>query len=294
MSDMEFSGHDQPLVSILLPVRNGVATLRLALRSILAQNFREFEVLVLDDGSTDGSEKIAFSMEDERVRVIVDGLAKGLAFRLNQGIALAKGRYIARMDSDDVSFPERLQRQLDYLQSHPDIDLVGCRAIVFRDPDKVIGLLPFASNHQAICAKPWRGMPLPHPTWMGRIDWFRRYQYRFPEVLRAEDQDLLLRAFPESRYACLDDVLLGYRQGAFNLRKTLLARRTLLLAQTGIFVKRRQWKNAFMAFAATSLKVSLDVIASLPACSAAFFWRMSEPAPPSVVDELKHVLDKSE
>jgi glycosyltransferase involved in cell wall biosynthesis len=294
MSDMNCSGHDQPRVSVLLPVRNGAATLHLALRSILDQNLRGIEVLVLDDGSTDGSEKIAVSMGDERVRVIVDGLAKGLAFRLNQGIALAKGRYIARMDADDVSFPDRLQRQLDYLQSHLDIDLVGCRAIVFRDPDKIIGLLPFAANHQGICAKPWRGMPLPHPTWMGRLDWFRRYQYRFPEVLRAEDQDLLLRAFPESRYACLDEVLLGYRQGTFNLRKTLLARRTLLAAQTGIFVKRRQWKNVFLALAAASLKVALDVIASLPACSAAFFWRMSEPAPPHVVDKLKHVLGKSE
>jgi glycosyltransferase involved in cell wall biosynthesis len=283
----------EAIVSVLLPVRNGEAFIMSAVGSMLRQKFERFELLLLDDGSTDRTLDIVRSFGDPRIKIITDGQHRGLANRLNQGIGLASGRYIARMDADDVSFPDRLQHQIDYLESHPDLDLVGCRAIAFRESGEVIGLLPFAGNHEAICAKPWRGIPLPHPTWLGRAAWFRRYQYRFPEVLRAEDQDLLLRAFPESHYACLDEVLLGYRQGAFNLRKTLLARRTLLAAQIEIFIKRRQWQNVCMALAATSLKICVDVIASLPACNAAFFWRMSEPAPAYVVDKLKHVLGNS-
>jgi glycosyltransferase involved in cell wall biosynthesis len=281
------------MVSVLLPVRNGAATLQLALHSMLDQKFKNIEVLVLDDGSTDGSESIATAFNDERVRVIVDGVGRGLAFRLNQGIKLALGKYIARMDADDVSFPERLQRQVDYLESHPELDLVGCRAVVFRNQGEVIGLLPFAPSHEAICKQPWRGIPLPHPTWMGRAEWFRRNGYRSPEVLRAEDQELLLRACPSSRYACLDEILLGYRQGSFNLAKTLIARRTLLAAQIGLFVKRQQWMNAFLALASMSIKVCVDVAAALPACGGLFFRRMAEPAPMSAVEVLKSLLAKS-
>jgi glycosyltransferase involved in cell wall biosynthesis len=279
-----------PIVSILLPVRNGAGSIRASIRSILHQTFSDFELIVLDDGSTDGTPRIVESCADTRIRLIVDGMGKGLAARLNEGVKLARGRYIARMDADDICFPIRLERQIGFLDDHPEIDLVGCRAIVFRNAGEILGMLPFAETHEEICARPWRGIPLPHPTWVGRVEWFRQNPYRFPEVVRAEDQELLLRASGTSRYACLNEILFGYRQGAFNFPKTLLARRTLLKAQLEYFAGKHQWKNYCLALSITTIKVCIDAVASLPACEKFFFWRMSEPAPAVEVNALKGIL----
>lgn len=276
----------EPAVSVILPCHNAAATLGLAIRSLLRQSFADFELLLLDDGSTDGSAAIAAAIADPRLHHVGDGCRRGLAARLNQGVSLARGRYVARMDADDVSFPERLARQTDFLDAHPDVDLLGCRAVVFRDDGHIIGLLPFAGTHEALCARPWRGIPLPHPGWMGRREWFVRHRYRSPEVLRAEDQELLLRAAPSSRYACLDEVLLGYRQGRFGLRRTLLARRSLLAAQCSLFRARRQWGNLAKACGLTAVKLVVDGCAALPGGDALFFRRMSAPPPATAVATL--------
>ena len=201
-----------PQVTVVLPVYNGGATLAVALRSVLAQTFEDYELLVLDDGSTDNSLRVARSFSDCRLHVLSDGMRHGLAARLNQGVDFARGRYIARMDQDDICFPERLARQFDFLENHSEIDLLGCRAVVFRNAREIIGLVPFRRTHEEICTDPWRGLYLVHPSWMGRADWFRRHRYRIPEVVLAEDQELLLRAYRESRFACLDEVLLAYRK----------------------------------------------------------------------------------
>jgi len=284
------TGIDFPVVSVLLPVRNGGAGFTAAIRSILDQTFVNFELLVIDDGSFDDSVNVAMSMGDARIRVFADGVNRGLAARLNQGIQLARGTYIARMDADDVSFPDRLQLQFDYLSRHPDVDLLGTRAVVFRNMNDIVGLLPYRATHEEICATPWRGLPLPHPSWMGKTSWFRKHRYRTPEVLRAEDQELLLRAAPGSRYACIEQVLLGYRQGVFPIRKVLLARRQLLLAQAGLFYQRKQWGNLLFATAAGLAKVAVDCLAALPGCSRLFFTRMSGAVPDGVVETLQKTL----
>lgn len=279
-----------PLVSVLLPCRNGSATLGLALRSVLSQTFCDFELLFLDDGSTDDSVEIAHSFADERIRILSDGLGKGLPKRLNEGVALARGRYIARMDADDICFPARFERQVMYLDTHPEVDLLGCRAVVFRDPATVVGLLPFAADHARLCARPWRNIPLPHPSWMGRREWFETHPYRLPEVRRAEDQELLLRGSLDSRYACLEDVLLAYRQGTFQLKRTLVARHSLLAAQLDYFVSKNAWGNAFRALALSSVKVVVDGLAALPGGEPIFFRRMGEPVHADVLDTFRQCL----
>lgn len=279
-----------PVVSVLLPVRNAEPTLALALGSLLHQTFHDFEVLVLDDGSTDKSVEIASRMADPRVRVVSDGEHKGLSARLNQGIGLARGRYIARMDADDICFPERIARQVGFLEGNPAVDLVGARAIVFRDDGSQVGMLPWRGEHSDLVSAPWRNIPLPHPTWMGRAEWFRRHRYRIPEVRRAEDQELLLRASETSRFACLPEVLLGYRQGRFTLGRTLLARRSLLAAQLRYFAKRRRWLGALKAVALTTLKVTLDLLASLPGAGRIFFLRMAETPPRAASATLERLL----
>lgn len=281
-----------PSVSILLPAWNAEKTLGVALRSLLNQTFADFELLLLDDGSSDNSVGVALALDDSRIRVVQDGRRLGLAQRLNQGIELTRGRYIARMDADDVCFPERLAKQVAFLNAHEEVDLVGCRAVVFRNDGDIVGLLPFAGSHEALCARPWRGIPLPHPGWMGRREWFVRHRYLFPEVRRAEDQELLLRSYSESQFACLDDVLLGYRQGFFDLRKTLLARRSLLAAQVKCFLARGQWPYAFGAIGLTAARVAVDLLAALPRADKLYFVRMSETASAEVVRTLRQSLDQ--
>jgi len=261
-------GRAAPAITVVLPVRNGAPFLRAALDSLRSQTVPDFEVLVLDDGSTDDTAAIALGLGDERIRVLSDGRALGLAPRLNQGVALARGEFIARMDADDVSFPRRLERQLAFLRANPEVDLVGCRAVVFRGAGEMLGLLPFEPTHERLCARPWHTIPLPHPTWFGRRAWFLRHPYRAPEVVRAEDQELLLRASRDSRYACLPEILLGYRQSGFAFGRTWAARKSLLAAQARIFRERAEWGNLMLAGAAATLKVARDAAATLPGATA--------------------------
>jgi glycosyltransferase involved in cell wall biosynthesis len=249
-----------PEVSVLLPVRDGARTLALAMLSVLEQSFRDFELLVIDDGSLDASPDIALRFGDPRVRLLRDGIKRGLAARLNQGIDAAAGRYIARMDADDVCFPERFARQVARLNAERSLDLVACRALIFDDRGAATGLSPHRSSHEALCAQPWNGFYLVHPSWMGRAEWFRRYRYQTPELVRAQDQELLLRAYPESRFAVLEDILLGYRMGPTTLAKTLSARRCLLAAQVERFTQRREWRNLSLALLATGVKLPRDLL----------------------------------
>jgi glycosyltransferase involved in cell wall biosynthesis len=249
-----------PEVSVLLPVRDGARTLALAMLSVLEQSFGDFELLVLDDGSVDASADIALRFGDPRVRLLRDGIKRGLAARLNQGIDAATGRYIARMDADDVCFPGRFARQVARLNAESSLDLVACRALIFDDSGAATGLSPHRLSHEALCAQPWNGFYLVHPSWMGRAGWFRRYRYQTPELVRAQDQELLLRAYPDSRFAVLDEILLGYRMGPIALRKILSARRCLLAAQSTRFAQRRQWRNLLLAVLATGFKLPRDLL----------------------------------
>jgi glycosyltransferase involved in cell wall biosynthesis len=118
-----------PQVTVLLPVRNGSAHLSAALESILAQSFRDFELLVIDDGSTDATPEILRSNGDPRLRVITHLQNIGLVPALNRGLELARGEFVARQDHDDISLPGRLQKQVRHLQAHPDCALVGTEAV---------------------------------------------------------------------------------------------------------------------------------------------------------------------
>lgn len=116
----------EPLVSILLPVFNGEPFLGAALASLLAQTHRDFEIIAIDDGSTDGSLAIlrAAQREDERIRIVARE-NRGLIATLNEGLTLARGRFIARMDADDVAYPERLEAQLAAFAAHPGAAMCG-------------------------------------------------------------------------------------------------------------------------------------------------------------------------
>jgi len=248
-----------PLVSVGLSVFNGANGLAAAIRSLLAQTYPGIEILVVDDGSTDASVAIASAFTDPRVRVVVDGERRGLAARLNQAVQLAQGKYFARMDHDDLAFPERLAKQVSFLEAHPEVDLVAAGALVFTSDGRAVGKIPVKRTHEAICARPWAGFYLPHPTWMGRRDWFARHGYdnRFNG---AEDQHLLFRTWRTSRFACLDETLLAYREDRRTLRKMLARRYAFLRAIGSAALASNDFNALGRCLAMQCLKVAGDVL----------------------------------
>jgi glycosyltransferase involved in cell wall biosynthesis len=230
----------EPLVSIGMPVFNCEQTLDTAVRSILNQTYSNWELILIDDGSQDRTLEIAHSFQDPRIKVVGGGSNQQLPTRLNQAIALSRGKYFARMDGDDISYPERLQRQVEYLEQHAEIDLLGTAYINFNENGEAVGVEASKESHGKICARPWVGFDLQHPTWMGRLNWFQQYQYR-SDAIRMEDYDIMLRTYQTSNFAALPDFLLGYRLPALSLKKSLTGRYYLcrLLIQTA--VKNQNW-----------------------------------------------------
>jgi glycosyltransferase involved in cell wall biosynthesis len=207
-----------PTITIAMPFYNSAATLELSVRSLLNQSYGDFELLLCDDGSDDRGLDIAHSFKDARVFVLSDGRRLRLATRLNQCIDRARGKYLARMDADDLAYPDRLARQLQFLDSHAEIDLCSAGAMVFGKQGRPLWRFDPARQHAAIVRAPFRGFPLWHPLWMGRIEWFRRWRYDESAWL-GQDQELLLRSYRESHFANLPQVLLGYRRERVTLKK---------------------------------------------------------------------------
>jgi glycosyltransferase involved in cell wall biosynthesis len=250
-----------PLISVGVAVLNCETTLELAIRSILRQTHDEWELLLMDDGSTDRTVEIGRSFTDPRIRFFADGTHKGLSDRLNEAIRRSNGKYFARMDGDDVAYPERFERQIRYLHQHPEIDLLGAGILVFRGSGVALGTRTIRQTHEEICRTPWAGFYLPHPTWMGKTDWFRQILYR-SQAVRMEDQDLLLRTHRTSRFASLPEILVGYREDQFSLRKALRGRYHFIkLFLGGAFAGSQGRFFALRGVAGQSLKAIAEIFA---------------------------------
>jgi glycosyltransferase involved in cell wall biosynthesis len=229
-----------PLISVAMPVFNSVKTTYAAVCSVLLQTYANWELILIDDGSTDGTLEICKGFVDKRIRLFADGKREGHGPRLNQAIDISMGKYIARMDHDDICFPQRFERQVEFLENNPEVDLLGTGALMFTDDGSVKGLLPVRQTHIDICHRPWSGFYLPHPTWMGKVEWFKKYRYDH-NYLRAEDQELLLRSYGESKFACLPDILLGYRQNELHIHKILPGRRSYTRAVIREALKKKKY-----------------------------------------------------
>lgn len=250
-------------VTIGLPFYNCERTLLKALRSIFAQTYRDWELILLDDGSTDRSLEIAAAVRDPRVRVLSDGENLGLVPRLNQITQLARNPYVCRMDGDDLAHPERLRTQVAHLDAHRDVDALGTMAIAIDAedrPSRLRGLrVDIFRNPRMVLS---RGGFI-HPSVMARLEWLRRFPYD-QGFTRAEDRELWVRSCGTSRLHQLPLPLYFYREGGAvnldNYRRSCVTERKIfrrygpaLLGRvvTGAFIVRSHLKEAcYRMFAA--------------------------------------------
>lgn len=254
-----YAPEQSPLVTIAMPIYNAGRYLRPAVTSILQQTLSDWELLVIDDGSTDGAVDGIRDLADSRIRILRDGLNRGLAARLNEAIDQARGRFFARMDQDDISYPERLDRQLKMLEQDPELDLVAVRCMAIDADDEPVGTMPLALVHAELCAKPWRGFYLPHPTWFGRIEWFRRHRYAAPGPYFCEDQELMLRSYRDSCFASAPEIMFAYRvRSRFQWGKQVRTRKTLAGLQLRHFLATGQYGFGVLALITFMARICMD------------------------------------
>jgi hypothetical protein len=201
----------------LLPVYNAGQYLSEAIESILAQTFTRFELIIINDASTDNSLDIIKSFNDSRIVYLENPVNLKIVATLNKGIALARGKYIARMDADDISMPARLQMQYDYLEKHPETGVCGTYATVIDENGRETGKLIHQTDSEFIDINLLFSVPLIHPSVMIGTELLRSHLYC--DKPYAEDYDLWCRLSCSARIVNLPKYLLLYRIHSANVSK---------------------------------------------------------------------------
>lgn len=257
----------KPLLSVVLPVRNGGQYLAEAVDSILSQSFGDFELLLIDDHSTDGAIS-TLDKSDPRLKILQSG-GRGVVDAFNTGFTRSLGEYIARMDADDISLPGRFCSQLDYFEQHPDVDITGCCVEIFSDSGIQGGLERYQSwlnsvrESEQVHKQIFIESPLPNPTLMFRqaaldqLGGYRNNQW-------PEDYDLLLRADAANmRMGKPEPVLFRWREHESRLTHTdpLYRRERFMQAKTHFLVGHRlKGKNVVIWGAGPTGRMMHDLI----------------------------------
>jgi len=199
-----------PKVSVIMPAYNAEKYIREAIDSILQQTFSDFEFIILNDCSADKTEEIILSYTDPRIRYSKNDRNCGVAATLNRGLALARGTYIARMDADDISLPERFEKQVAYLDAHDSVAVLGCGIELFRSAAVVAsGWYSADAAHMKVDLLFSCG--LAHPSVMMRTDIIRSLGGYDPEFDGMEDYELWCRTAETYEIVTLRETLLRYR-----------------------------------------------------------------------------------
>jgi len=207
---------EQHKVTIAIPFYNNKGSILDAVRSVFAQSYTDWVLLLVNDGSDDGSLEIVQKIKDERVQLLNDGSNKGLIYRLNQIIHITETKYLARMDADDIMHPLRIEKQFKYLEEHQYIDVLDT-AIYTMDIDKnPIGIRRTEKMTVSYKNLLNNGI-MTHSSIMGKTDWFKNNLYS-EDFYRAEDQELWCRTFRYSVFDRLNEPLLIYREGNIEIR----------------------------------------------------------------------------
>jgi glycosyltransferase involved in cell wall biosynthesis len=209
----------QPKVSVVMSAYNGGRYLQAAIESILGQTYPDFEFIIIEDGSSDNSLETLreYAGRDERIRLIENHENIGLALSLNKGIEAAGGKYIARMDADDISLPGRFARQLDYLESHPKIWVLGSGIQIIDENGKVLRNVDYSNDPEVLRWNMMLGAEgiVCHPASMLRKELFETIGI-FKDIPTSQDHELWTRLFfmKDLPITNLPDVLLSFRDHA--------------------------------------------------------------------------------
>jgi glycosyltransferase involved in cell wall biosynthesis len=196
-----------PLVSVVMPVHNGALYLSDAIKSILSQTYPHFELIIINDGSSDNSEYIINAFNDSRIKYHVFNKQQGIVAALNFGLTLAKGDFIARMDADDISLKHRLAKQVEMLLNNPEIAILGTQYIGINGRSRDLPIL-----HDDIIWHTLNASPFVHPSVMFRTSFIKLNSIRYNvDYQFAEDLALWVECFSLTRMANLNERLIKYR-----------------------------------------------------------------------------------
>jgi glycosyltransferase involved in cell wall biosynthesis len=202
---------EEPLVSVVLPAFNSEAFLAEAIRSILAQTYRELELIVINDGSTDSTEQIIRSFNDPRLVYLKNGKNSGLIASLNRGIEESSGEFIVRMDADDISLSGRIEKQVEFMIGHPEIGVAGTSYFVFGYGKT--GKVKAVSAPEVLRTMLLFNSALCHPSVIIRKKVLHENNLLYREEFKhAEDYDLWVELSKFSKLGNLEDYLLKYRR----------------------------------------------------------------------------------
>lgn len=200
---------DNPMISVIMSVYNEQVFIEEAVKSILDQTEHDFELIIVDDCSTDDTVKIIEGLSDERVVLVRNEENAGLTKNLNKALEMTRGRLIARMDGDDISMPDRFSKQTEFLNKHPDIMLISCNTVTFGKQRLVSDIA--GSPEELKCTMLLRPV-LAHPGFMFRRELYDKYGFKYDEHFRsAQDYDFAARVTRQFKIAVTPEVLLQYR-----------------------------------------------------------------------------------
>jgi len=199
-----------PFLSVIMSVFNGEKYVRETVKSILNQSFRDFEFIIVNDGSTDRTLKILRSFNDERIKII-NQENRGLTKSLNRGIRGSEGRYIGRIDCGDIAFKKKFEVQLNFLEENRDIWGIGTWANLIDKKGNIVGVLKYPTEYEKIRKVIQRYNPFVHPSLVFRKEMFDEIGLYDESFEFAQDYDLMLRAVSKFKIVNLPEVLLNYR-----------------------------------------------------------------------------------
>lgn len=218
---MSAAEKDVPSVSVVMAVYNGEAYLCDTVASILAQTFTDFDYIIVNDGSTDETAHLLETLTDPRIQVLQNDSNQGLAYSLNKGMACARGKYIARIDVGDLAVPERFEKQVDFLERHPKIGILGSACVVIDERGVQRKVTRFPLNDLEIRWTSLLKNPFHHPSVMIRRDVLCQHHLWYdPALQAAQDYELWTRVLECTKGANLDDVLTFYRRSHNSITAT--------------------------------------------------------------------------
>ena len=227
-----------PKVSIIMSVYNGEKFLKESVDSILGQTFKDFEFIIIDDGSKDSSKSIIESYSDPRINLI-SRENKGLTPSLNEGLKLARGKYIARMDADDVATPWRLEKQVEFLDSNPEIGLCGSWAIIINEEGEKIGEYKLPTTKKRLKRVMFWHNPFIHPSIMFRKEIIQLVGFYNEKIKYAQDYEYwsrIIRIFPGAN---LPEFLMKYRI----VKKSMTRKSNLPMRWEGVKIRMKYLFN---------------------------------------------------